>query len=68
MRMLMPVTWHDLKHWQKNFGFDRNGRTGEISYQLQDDVRLVLTVDGTTYDINLTEDIVPQIERIFENA
>jgi len=68
LRMLMPVTWHDLKHWQKNFGFDRNGRVGDISYQLQDDVHLVLTVDGVTYDIDLTEDIVPQIERIFENA
>jgi len=41
---------------------------GDISYQLQDDVHLVLTVDGVTYDIDLTEDIVPQIERIFENA
>lgn len=65
LRMLLPVSWHDLKHWQKNFGFDINGREADISYELQEDQRLALALDGKTYEIDLMADIVPQIDNIF---
>lgn len=66
LRMLMPVSHHDLKHWQKNFRFDLNGKQEEISYTLIEDQGLVLNIGDTTYAIDLTEDIVPQIDAIFE--
>jgi hypothetical protein len=56
----------DLSHWQKHFDFDRNGRRADISYRLEDDeTRLVITIDGKTYDINLLSDLAPQIDAIF---
>ena len=65
LRMLMPVSHHDLKHWQKNFGFDKNGKEADISYTLEDDKRLLLTIDGKTFDMDLTADVIPQIDAIF---
>ena len=65
LRMLLPVSWHDLKHWQKNFAFDQKGRQEEISYLLEEDQRLVLTIGDEVYTFDLTADIVPQIDRIF---
>lgn len=67
LRILVPQSWADLKHWQRNFGFDKNGRQENISYLLEDDKRLVLTVGEKNYDIDLTADIAPQIDNIFEN-
>ena len=56
----------NLQHWQRHFDFDKNGRTADISYSLEDDeTRLVLTIDGKTYDINLLADLGPQIDAIF---
>ena len=38
----------------------------DISYSLEDqDTRLVITIDGKTYDINLLADLAPQIDAIF---
>ena len=57
----------DLKHWQKHFDFDRNGRMAEISYSMEDnETRLVITIDGKTYDIDLLRELGPQIDRIFD--
>ncbi len=67
LRMLMPVSHHDLKHWQKNFGFDLQGKEETISYALEDDKHLALTVGDKTFHIDLTADIVPQIDAIFAN-
>jgi len=67
LRLLLPVSWHDLKHWQKNFGFDGNSRTENIAYELKDDKTLTLTVGENTYEIDLTGDVVPQIDGIFAN-
>lgn len=65
LRMLLPVSWHDLKHWQKNFGFDLKAQQVEISYKLEANKILSLTLGKKTYAIDLTADIVPQIDNIF---
>ena len=65
LRMLMPVSHHDLKHWQKNFGFDLQGKEENIAYTLEDDKLLTLTIGNKTFAIDLTTDIVPQIDAIF---
>ena len=56
----------NLQHWQRHFDFDLHGRMANISYSLEDqDSRLVITIDGKTYDINLLTDLAPQIDAIF---
>ena len=65
LRMLLPVSWHDLKHWQKNFGFDLKAQQVEISYKLEEDKTLWLSLGEKAYPIDLTADIVPQIDNIF---
>lgn len=65
LQMLLPVSHHDLKHWQKNFGFDLNSKQENISYTLEEDKQLTLAIGEKTYDIDLTADIVPQIDSIF---
>ena len=56
----------NLQHWQRHFDFDLHGRMADISYSLEDqDTRLVITIDGKTYDINLLADLAPQIDAIF---
>ena len=56
------------KHWQKNYGYDKNGRMAEISYELQEDKRLLLTIDGKTFDIDLLGNISIQIDRILDKV
>ena len=68
LRILMPVSHHDLKHWQKNFGFDKNSREEDISYALENDTVLKLTISSKTYTIDFAEDLVPQIDGIFAES
>ena len=57
----------DLAHWRKNFDFDLNGRSEEITYSLEDnDTRLELTIGDKKYDIDLMADVASQIDKIFE--
>ena len=65
LRIVQPRAWLDLKHWQKNYGYDVNGRMADISYELQEDKRLLLTIDGKTHDIDLLGNIPAQIDQIF---
>ena len=46
LRIVQPRSWLDFKHWRRNYGYDLNGRMADISYELIDDVRLKLTIDG----------------------
>ena len=56
----------DLKHWQRHFGFDLNGRVEDISYDLtENETRLQLTIGDKFYDIDLLADLGPQIDQIF---
>lgn len=67
LRIERPQVYEDLAHWRKNFGFDLNGRTENITYSLEEnDTRLVLTIGEKTYDIDLMADVAPQIDKIFE--
>ena len=55
-----------MKHWQKNFGFDKNGRMEDISYTLENDALLQLSLGDKQYTIDFAQNIVPQIDKIFE--
>ena len=69
LRIEQPQAWLDLKHWRKHFGFDGKGNNAVVTYALEDeDSCLVLTIDEETYRIDLTTDIVSQIDRIFEKV
>ena len=64
LRISFPTTQLDLKHWQRNLGYDQRGRMADISYELQEDKRLLLTIDGNAFLIDFAEDIAPQIDGI----
>lgn len=67
LRIERPQVYEDLKHWRKNFRFDLNGREENITYSLEDnDTKLMLTIGEKNYEIDLTIDVAPQIDRIFE--
>lgn len=66
LRIVNPKAWLDLKHWQRNYGYDLHGRMADISYTLEDDKRLLLTIDGNTHDIDLFGNISAQIDAIID--
>lgn len=66
LRIVQPRSWLDFKHWRRNYGYDLNGRMADITYELVDDVRLKLTIDGKTYDIDLLSNIGPQIDAVID--
>jgi len=67
LRIVQPKAWLNLPHWQRNYGYDLHGRQAEISYSLEDDdTRLLLTIDGDAYSIDLLGDIAAQIDQILD--
>lgn len=68
LRIAQPKAWLDLKHWQRNYGYDLHGRMADITYDLQEDTGLLLTVDGKTWQIDLLGDIAVQIDNIMEGC
>jgi len=66
LRIVNPKAWLDLSHWRRNYGYDLHGRMAEISYELQEDKRLLITIDGRNYDIDLFGDISKQIDNIID--
>ena len=67
LRIHRPTYYLDLKNWRKNLGFDKNGRYADITYQLEEnDSALTLTIDGKSFQIDFSADLVPQIDGILE--
>lgn len=65
LRIVQPRSWLDLKHWQKNLGFDKNAKVADISYCVNaDETAMMLTVDGKDYPIDFTADVASQIDGI----
>jgi hypothetical protein len=65
LRIVQPRSWLDLKHWQKNLGFDLNAKVADITYSVNDDeTAMTLTIDGKEFCIDFASDIAPQIDSI----
>jgi uncharacterized membrane protein YvbJ len=64
-----PDYYLTLYALQRKFGKDLTGRIAEISYELDHETRqLLLTIDGTTYTLQLDSHLAEQLNALFDSV